>query len=36
MRGLNKWAYAWYEATFLVGLLVLAWAALTFMRHHQR
>ena len=28
--------YVWYEFTFLVGMLFLAWAALSLLRHTKR
>ena len=28
--------YAWYEFAFLVGMLFLAWAALSLLRHTKR
>ena len=35
-RCLMRRHYVWYEFTFLVGMLCLAWAALSRLRHTKR
>ena len=35
-RAQNRRHYVWYEFTFLVGMLFLAWAALSLLRHTKR
>ncbi|CAL8464409.1 g3944 [Coccomyxa elongata] len=36
LRGKNKWAFVGYEAIFVVVFFLLAWLALSFVRHQKR
>ncbi len=36
LRGYNKWAFVGYEAIFIVVFFLLAWLALTFIKHQKR
>lgn len=36
IRGQNKWVNVGYEAIFVPVLFVMAWTALSFIRHQRR
>lgn len=36
LRGYSKWAFVGYEAIFIVVFFLLAWLALTFIKHQKR